>query len=157
MERNSVHQQTDCSFRDLLISDLDQILLIEKKVYTHPWTRGIFEDCLKAGYLARCLISDQVIRGYSWISVIRDEAHLLNLAIDEAYQGRGLGRVLLLDGLNVSRSKGAHTMFLEVRDSNLAAQKLYKSIGFNEVGNRPGYYPMFQGRREDAWVMAKIL
>jgi len=78
---------------------------------------------------------------------------VLNLCIGQNHRGLGLGRHLLRRLLDVARWNGAERVFLEVRPSNPVAQTLYRSIGFEEIGRRPNYYPAKQGR-EDAIVMA---
>ena len=72
-------------------------------------------------------------------------------------QGQGLGRRLLQHLIAEAGRKEADTMFLEVRASNRAASSLYDSAGFNEVGQRRGYYPAEGGAREDALVLALSL
>jgi len=69
--------------------------------------------------------------------VAEDESELLNLAVDPAFRRCGVGRRLV--AALASDHPGA--LWLEVRESNLGARKFYKSLGFCEVGGRPGYYP----------------
>lgn len=137
-------------------SDLEAVMAVEVAAYEFPWTAGIFKDCLAAGYGCWVLESAGRLIGHGVLSVGAGEAHILNVCIAPAYQGRGHGRVLLQRLLDVARWQQAGQVFLEVRPSNPAAQHLYHSIGFNEVGRRPGYYPARNGR-EDAIVMAMAL
>lgn len=143
--------------RPLLISDLPLLMEIEVRAYSHPWTEGIFRDCLRAGYHCWALTVDEVFTGYAVTSVAVGECHVLNLTIAPEAQGRGLGRYLLREVLRRAAEAGADTAFLEVRPSNEVARRLYHSEGFNEVGRRKNYYPAGKGRREDALVMAKVL
>ena len=99
------------------------------------------------------LQDDDGIFGYGVLSVAADEAHLLNVCVEPALQGRGHGRRLLRALLGIARGEGAQRVFLEVRPSNPQAVALYQDEGFNEIGRRPRYYPTHQGR-EDAIVMA---
>ena len=142
--------------RPMREDDLDVVMDVECRGYQFPWTRGIFNDCLHAGYLARVLEQDGVIVGYGMVSIAMDEAHVLNLCVDPRRQSRGLGRWLLRDLLQLARQRGMARVFLEVRPSNKAAIALYHSEGFNEIGRRPRYYPARNGR-EDALVMAMEL
>ena len=90
------------------------------------------------------------------MKLILDEAHLLNICIHPQNQGRGLGANALKALISRAESQGAREMFLEVRASNAAAIGLYERAGFNETGQRKGYYPA-DGSREDAILMAKVL
>ncbi|HFE48805.1 MAG TPA: ribosomal-protein-alanine N-acetyltransferase [Chromatiaceae bacterium] len=138
-------------------ADLPEVMAIERRAYTHPWSEGIFRDCLRVGYLCRvCELEGRLI-GHAVLSVAAGEAHLLNLCIDPDFQCRGLGRRLLEACFDEARQRRAETLFLEVRVSNKAAIRLYLAMGFNEVGIRAGYYPADGGRREDAFVFAKTL
>lgn len=144
------------SLRPLRESDLDAVLAIEQRAYPFPWTRGIFRDCLAAGYPAWLLHEHGLAIGYGVISLAADEAHVLNICIAPERQGRGLGRELLRVLTRMARDMGAVRIFLEVRPSNPPAIALYHSEGFNEIGRRPRYYPSHHGR-EDALVMAMEL
>lgn len=142
--------------RALRESDLETVLAIETRAYAFPWTLGIFRDCLNAGYPAWLLVQEEVVIGYGIVSIAAGEAHILNICIDPAMQGRGHGRRLLRTLIRISRHHRAERIFLEVRPSNPRAIALYFDEGFNEIGRRPRYYPANMGR-EDAIVMAMEL
>ena len=78
--------------------------------------------------------------GYALFSLVVGEGEILNLAVDPAARRRGLGRQLLEGVLGAMRAAGTTTVFLEVRQSNLAAIQLYAGAGFRPVGIRRGYY-----------------
>ena len=99
---------------------------------------------------------DGELIGYGALMVVLDEAHLLNISIAKAFQGRGFGRGLLEHFIEVARRHGGQMMFLEVRPSNISAIALYESMGFNEFSVRKGYYPAHNGR-EDAVLMGMAL
>ena len=141
------------SLRALRESDLNAVMAIELRGYPFPWTRGIFIDCLRAGYPGLAMERDGLLVGYGVLSIAADEAHVLNICIDRLAQSRGLGRQLLRALVQLAADRGAQRVFLEVRPSNTPALALYHSEGFNEIGRRPRYYPAAQGR-EDAVVMA---
>ena len=141
------------SLRVMREADLDTVMAIERRAYPFPWTRGIFRDCLRAGYPAWVLEEGDATIGYAVLSLAAGEAHILNLCTDPERQGHGHGRHLLRALLQLARDRGAQRVFLEVRPSNAAATALYHGEGFNEIGRRPRYYPAIGGR-EDAIVMA---
>lgn len=142
--------------RPMREADLDAVMAVERRAYPFPWTRGIFRDCLQAGYPGRVMERDGVLVGYGMLSVAAGEAHVLNVCVDPACQSRGLGRRLLRALVALARQRGAAQVYLEVRPSNAHALALYHAEGFNEIGRRPRYYPAEHGR-EDAIVMAMEL
>ena len=135
-------------------SHLDQVLAIEVVASPHPWTRGNFEDSLRAGYEAQMLLDGDAVVGYFVAMKGVDEVHLLNITVAPESQGRGLGRLLLEALCLWSRQQGAQWLWLEVRVSNQRAQLVYERHGFRRVGMRKSYYPAAHGRREDAIVMS---
>jgi ribosomal-protein-alanine N-acetyltransferase len=136
--------------------DLDEVMAIERAIYSHPWTRGNFSDSLRAGYECRTWRLEGELVGYFILLVAAGEAHLLNLSIAARHQRSGHGRALLREAAALARRGGARNVFLEVRPSNLAAQALYARFGFRRVGVRRGYYPAQSGR-EDALVLTLAL
>lgn len=142
--------------RPMTAQDLDTVMQIEKRAYPFPWTSGIFLDCLKHGYSCWVYEQDGVMIGYAVVMFSLDEMHLLNICIRPEGQGQRLGSRLLKTLERIARGAKAETCFLEVRQSNFQAIRLYMNAGFNEVGLRKNYYPATAGR-EDAIVMAKTL
>ncbi|HEX6268064.1 MAG TPA: ribosomal protein S18-alanine N-acetyltransferase [Burkholderiales bacterium] len=134
-------------------ADLDEVMAIEGAIYTHPWTRGNFADSLRAGYDCRTWRLEGELVGYFILMAAAGEAHLLNLSIAARHQRSGHGRALLREAAELARRRGAASLFLEVRPSNLAAQALYTRFGFRRVAVRKAYYPAHSGR-EDALVLA---
>ena len=146
----------DCQFRPMLENDLDAVMAIEPTISLHPWTRGIFNDSLQSGHAAWVLTRQDEIVGYSLMSIVLDEAELLNFSVAAPYQQQGLGRLLMAHMLEHAITLGAAMMFLEVRASNAAAIALYERASFVEVNVRRGYYPAENGR-EDAVIMKVAL
>jgi len=135
---------------------IEQVLAIEQQVAAFPWTRGHFVDCLKAGYSGWVLLQGTQIAGFAVLMMVVDEAHLLNIGIDESFQRRGLGSQLLTQVVERARQAGGLSLLLEVRPSNAKALALYRRFGFAEIGRRKGYYPAHLGR-EDALVLRRSL
>ena len=146
--------KTEAQFEPLTVDRLDEVLAIENAAYEHPWTRGNFLDSLRSGYQAQVLAADGMVLGYFVAMKGVDEVHLLNITVAPAWQGQGWGRVIL-DALSLwSRSQGAQWLWLEVRASNVRAQRVYEHHGYRRVGERKRYYPAAPGQREDAIVMS---
>ena len=101
------------------------------------------------------LVDNQHV-GHGVIRQVLDEAHLLNIAIAVEQQGKGLGLQLLEYLMRRSSERGCVECFLELRESNQSAYRLYERFGFNEIGRRRDYYPAVGGH-EDALVMVCTL
>ena len=140
------------SIRPMFQADLDAVLANEFTGYDFPWTRGVFQDCLKVGNQCWVLEQEGDILGHAIVTVGAGEAHLLNVCVRASAQGHGFGRQLVMYALEKAFDAGADAMFLEVRPSNHVAARLYESIGFIEVGVRKDYYPAQIGH-EDARVL----
>jgi len=156
----SVRTRPQALIRAMHAVDLDMVLANDCAAYEFPWTRGIFADCLRVGYDCRVLESGDDIIGHLIVSLQADEAHLLNICVHPAWQGRGHGLSLLLHGMRAAFGAGAERMYLEVRTSNWPAIRMYQSQGFAVVGRRSRYYlcvdPLTgEETREDALVMAR--
>lgn len=144
----------EAEFEPMTPARLDAVLAIEQAAYEHPWTQGNFADSLRSGYQAQLLTAGGSILGYFVAMKGIDEVHLLNITVAPSLQGQGWGRVMLEALALWARGEGAQWLWLEVRASNLRAQRIYERQGFRRVGERKGYYPASAGRREDALVMS---
>lgn len=150
---NSVVREPVPQLRGMLPGDLPLVADIERRSYEFPWSRGIFRDCLLAGYTCLLIEAEDEPRGYGILSVAAGEAHLLNLCVDRDWRRYGFGELLLAELISRARNAGVRQMLLEVRPSNEVALRLYRKYGFRPIGRRPGYYRADAGR-EDAMVLA---
>ena len=142
--------------RTMHYSDLKLVIEVEKRAYPHPWTAGIFRDCLRVGHHAWVMTLDKKIISYAIVMLSPGEAHILNICVDPDYQAKGLGRHLLRHIIKRTNQTDVDMVLLEVRRSNKTAKQLYLSEGFHELGVRKAYYPAEDGR-EDAIILAKYL
>ena len=134
--------------------DLDAVIAIEQTAYSHPWTRGNFRDSLNPLFMAQCLWLDGELLGYFLAMHGVEEMHLLNITVAPDRQGQGWAH-MMLDALSLmSRHAGAQWLWLEVRQSNLRALKVYERYGFKQVSIRKDYYPAGRLQREHAVVMS---
>lgn len=151
---SAVFDAREAEFQPMTEAWLDQVLPIEQQAYDHPWTHGNFSDSLRAGYEAQLLQAGGELLGYFVAMKGVDEVHLLNITVAPAHQGQGWGRTML-EALSIwSRGQGAQWLWLEVRVSNVRAQRVYELHGFRRVGERKNYYPAAGGTREHAIVMS---
>ena len=131
---------------------LRSVLRIESQVYPRPWSVSLFMSELalrssRAYFVAR--VGGEVV-GYAGLMVSCDDGHVTTLAVDPAWHRRTIGTRLLLTVAGEAVRRGATSLTLEVRVSNLAAQQLYRRFGFRPAGIRKNYYVE---TNEDALVM----
>ncbi|WP_125666771.1 ribosomal protein S18-alanine N-acetyltransferase [Paenibacillus baekrokdamisoli] len=139
-------------FRSMTLSDVPEIVNIELEAFTCPWTEEAFVNELTNNHFARYMVMDYdgIVIGYGGMWTIMDEAHVTNIAVRENYRGRGLGEKMLIELQKLAVFCGSARMTLEVRVSNLIAQRLYRKLGFEPAGVRPAYY---SDNLEDALIM----
>lgn len=123
-------------------SDLDGVMEIEKVSFPTPWSREMFIEDFPRDFsdtLVAAGTGDEIL-GYAVCWTIAGESHLLNIAVHPARRGQGIGRALLTECIRRAARAGASVIYLEVRAGNDAAQRLYRSMGFEFRGIRKGYY-----------------
>lgn len=142
-------------------SDLDELLQLERRCASHPWTASHFLSEMDAAQRARVLTLREMdpggmlrVVGFCAYRLIVDEVHVHNLAVAPERRRRGLGRTLLRTAITAAGRSAARWALLEVRAGNEGARRLYEGEGFAVVGRRRGYYadPV-----EDALVLRRAL
>jgi ribosomal-protein-alanine N-acetyltransferase len=145
--------------REMEITDLPSVLVIERQSQTYPWKSTDFISSIQArAHHVRVLVNEENLNdifGYYIYSTASDEAELLNITIRSEIRNQGLGKQLL-QYLCAQLDKNIGMVFLEVRESNAPAIALYCSAGFDEIGKYFNYYSS-QGAKEDALILAKQL
>jgi ribosomal-protein-alanine acetyltransferase len=144
------------AFLPLAEADIDTLVALDARICQFPWTRGNFMDSLTANHGCWLAREESHLVGYGVLSQVLDEAHLLNIGVAPELRRHGRGTTLLLHLFGLARAQGAARMFLEVRRSNLSAQRLYLRHEFIQIGERRAYYQA-EHEREDAIVMARDL
>ncbi len=133
----------------------DSMLRIEKEAFSDPWSESNFSTALSNPVVHFIgVFTDEMLCGFSCVSRVETEAELLNIAILKEYRKKGIGGILLAGTMNFLKDSGAESIFLEVRESNIAARSLYTKHGFNILGKRKRYY---SNPNEDAVLMQKKL
>jgi ribosomal-protein-alanine N-acetyltransferase len=135
-------------------ADLEQVLSIETRSFPHPWLRQHFIDELNSPYSFPLSAFDGSGRlaGYICPTLLLDEGHIMNVAVDPDLRGCGVGRILVQKVLDDCRQAGASYVSLEVRESNMSAIALYQKLGFKIMGKRKRYYE----NGEDALMMEHV-
>ncbi|MBP00960.1 MAG: ribosomal-protein-alanine N-acetyltransferase [Candidatus Marinimicrobia bacterium] len=128
------------NIRTAELEDLNEIYNIEKKVFNDYWSLDLIKSEIIEKKYSRVTVLElkKKIIGYIFQRKIYDENHIINLAIDIPYQHRGYGKFLLMKILE--KDDNDTNVFLEVKEANLPAVKLYIDLGFEEVDRKEGYY-----------------
>ncbi|WP_439238623.1 ribosomal protein S18-alanine N-acetyltransferase [Lonepinella sp. BR2919] len=147
----------DIQIEFIVPQDFDRLFTIEQEAHLIPWSLGTLTNNQGERYHNLKILLNHQIVGFAISQIVLDEATLFNIAIEPKFQGKKLGSILLNHLLQQLQQKGIKTLWLEVRESNQKAQKLYEQCGFNTVCVRKNYYPTLDGKRENAIVMAAYL
>jgi ribosomal-protein-alanine N-acetyltransferase len=144
----------DITIRPMTKDDLYEVLAIEKASFPSPWSMALFLAELNSPHSFPMVAVDSAARivGFICPTLVIDEGHILDVAVDPAFRGRGIGRLLVEKVLDECRLQGAEFVSLEVRTSNSTAISLYRQLGFIVTGRRKGYYE----NGEDALLMEYI-
>ncbi|MCF8707767.1 ribosomal protein S18-alanine N-acetyltransferase [Rhizorhapis sp. SPR117] len=135
-------------------NDLGQVMQVMSTAFDpafgEAWTRSQVEGMLDIpGTWLTVAACGQMIVGFSLMRSVLDEGELLLIAVDPDWQGRNIGRSLLLENISTARLRNIHHLHLEVRETNNAIG-LYKSTGFIQCNTRKGYYHGQDGQLFDA-------
>lgn len=141
----------ELQYDPMTLDDLPEVLRIEQASFPNPWSRNMFERDIIHNKLAHIFSVRRAgtIVGYFSVWKIVDEGHLVTLAVDPVLRKRGFGTLILKEILRRAPELRISKITLEVRETNLAAIRLYSRFGFIKAGVRPKYYEDTQ----DAWIM----
>ena len=134
-------------------SHVSQIAQLEKRCFSDPWSeKSIASELENPLSLWLVAVEAGEVVGYVGSQTVLGETDMMNLAVAPEARRQGTGRALVLALVEALTEKGSRSLMLEVRVSNIPAQKLYESLGFSQVGRRPKYYV---NPREDALILRK--
>lgn len=129
------------TFRAIVSGDIPALAELERELFAQPWTAGMLSGALEqGGGVHEILEQDGEILGYYFMTRVADEAELHNIAVRKRYQQQGIGGKILGKIVNQCDAQQVQRLYLEVREDNAAAIHLYKKMGFECIGRRPGYY-----------------
>lgn len=145
---------TECiSIEPLDENALDEVMAIEQASFPEPWSRRIFmQEIQHASSVLVVMRCAGAVIGYGGYWRLLDEAHITNVAIEPDRRRMGYGSRLLKWLIESAHEHGVTRATLEVRESNLAAKRMYSKFGFETVAIRRGYYA---ATRENAVIMWK--
>jgi [ribosomal protein S18]-alanine N-acetyltransferase len=137
--------------------DLDAVAALEAECFTNPWTREMLEQEVQQSHVARVYVlraEGYRVAAFCTCWLVYDELHINTIAVHPDLRRKGLATVLMRHLLHEAESQGAHRALLEVRRSNVPAQRLYEALGFVVAGTRRNYY---SHPEEDALVLTRTV
>jgi ribosomal-protein-alanine N-acetyltransferase len=158
-----VRPRARLEIRRIRPEDLDEVMVIERAAFKHPWSTELFRRELEHDWstiliavepLSSAAKSEERIVAFLIYWLVHDEIHILNVAVAPEHRRKGIARLLMAETERRAHLADASLMTLEVRRSNQGALDLYKEFDYRAVGVRPNYY-VDEG--EDAIVMVKEL
>ena len=140
------------SIREMAYEDIDGVMAIDRTAFSSPWSREIFEQEIIDNKFANYFVIEEAnnIIGYVGLWIVEDDAQITNIALLPRYRGYKIGEKLFGYSIQYAIKMGASRLSLEVRETNIVAQKLYRKFGLVPGGIRKGYYP---DNKENAIVM----
>ncbi len=127
--------------REMTLADVGQVYDLEKSIFSIPWSKESFESSLK-GKDTLFIVAEKEgkISGYLGMYFMGEEADISNVAVSKECRRQHIAQSMLEYILTWAKSGGVRNVTLEVRETNVAAIRLYESMGFREAGIRKNYY-----------------
>lgn len=131
----------DVAIRLASLEDIDVLLMIERKCFEHPYDRSVFESILRNGS-SFVLLADFFGSAIGYIAFNKqgEVGTIISLAVVEQFRRRGVGRYLMHQAISRLKEAGARRIVLQVSVKNVAARKLYESMGFRADKLLKDYY-----------------
>lgn len=138
--------------RQMTCDDLDRVMEIEYASFPSPWPREDMEYEITQNHAARYYVleADGIVQAYAGVWFLLGEGHVTSVAVHPAARGNRYGEKIVEHMMRQAVDLGIVFLSLEVRENNLAAQRLYKKLGFKKAGLKEGYY---EDTGEDAVIM----
>ena len=137
----------------MTLAHIAQVAALEKLCFSDPWSeKSVAAELENELSLWLVAVEGDRVAGYIGSQTVMGETDMMNVAVHPDYRRQGIGQALVTALVETLKEWGSHCLTLEVRASNLPAQKLYEKLGFQTVGRRPRYY---HNPKEDALILRK--
>lgn len=149
---NKIQQKSVVRIRKMHENDLNEVSKINHLSFNDPWPKQIFADEINDNEFATYFVleANDVLIGYVGIWFVFDDAQITNIAVHPDYRGQSYGEQLFFHAMKHSMLHHMNSLSLEVRISNIKAQRLYRKFGLTPISIRKKYY---KNNGEDAIVM----
>ncbi|WP_176372534.1 ribosomal protein S18-alanine N-acetyltransferase [Pseudoalteromonas sp. A601] len=148
------------TFKTVTESSIDALMGIENACHSHPWTVNTMQSCLAGRYFNLAAFNDEQMVGFYIGEKAGPDFTLMDICVAPDFQGQGIAKQLLAQFIAFGEQHNAENLFLEVRETNVRAIKLYELAGFSEMSVRKNYYPSDCPNKngfEDAILMGMTL
>jgi len=138
------------------IDDIEEVMIIEKEVFSDPWSENAFINELEKNPHAIYFVARKGLKiiGYVGFWILKEYIHITNLAVTKQYQKKGVASLLLESVENTAGMSRKYNLYLEVRESNKNAINFYKKRNFEIIDHKKNYY---ENDGEDALIMWKVI
>ena len=127
--------------REATLLDIQSLYDLECQCDHDVYSLNLIRDSIEDNYTRNLLlIKDESVIGYVSATIIFDECNLLKIVVDKTYRGNGYAKYLLQELVNICKFNNSNKIFLEVRNDNFSAIKLYEKFGFEKTNVRKNYY-----------------
>lgn len=134
---------------------LSAVAEIERLCFSEPWSEAALKESLDSPYSHFYVyIEEGTVAGYMGLYAVAGDGSVTNVATHPSHRKKGVGYALVENALRIAEGLSLEYVTLEVRKSNIPAQKLYEKCGFKTVGIRKGFYSL---PKEDGIVMQREL
>jgi len=141
------------SITEMTHSHIKQVAQLEKTCFSDPWSENSIASELDNNLSYWLVAVDgDLVTGYIGSQTVMGETDMMNVAVHPDYRRNGIAEQLVKCLVEDLKRKQSRSLTLEVRASNLPAQKLYEKLGFSQIGRRPRYY---RNPKEDALILRK--
>ena len=148
------------NFKSVDATAIPQLMAIETACHSHPWTLNTMSSCIGGRYFNLAAFNGDTMVGFYIGEKAGPDFTLMDICVAPSEQGKGIAKQLLNQFIDYGEQQNAENLFLEVRESNTRAIKLYGQAGFIEMSVRKNYYPSDDATKngfEDAILMGMAL
>ncbi|XQF90685.1 ribosomal protein S18-alanine N-acetyltransferase [Pseudoalteromonas espejiana] len=148
------------NFKAVDESAIEQLMAIETACHSHPWTLKTMSSCMGGRYFNLAAFNESTLVGFYIGEKAGPDFTLMDICVTPSEQGKGIARQLLTQFIEYGEQQNAENLFLEVRETNARAIKLYELAGFTQMAVRKNYYPSDDETKngfEDAILMGMAL
>lgn len=127
--------------REMRETDIAQVEAIEQEIFSVPWSEKSFlSTCTTPENIYLVCLAGEEVAGYCGLWSVLGEGNITNMAVAEKYRRNGVAEALMKEMEERGRQKDVTIFFLEVRESNDAARRLYEKMGYEQIGVRKNFY-----------------